>query len=306
MLEPHPAWPEDWATMYDAMDVDRGPHVEFYAGLVTPGVESLLDLGCGTGSITVAMAERMAPGARVVGVDLSPKMIEIARARAPEHDWVVGDICAPPVEGRFDLVVICFHTLQALLSEVDLLRCLRAVAARLAPGGRFAFDVYQPNLDWLASVDDAPRIARRFRDAAGRDFEVVERDGAYDPRSRILSGSWTLHDAATGERLPLAPIISPSICGGPSQTTSWTTWRPRASRSSSDTATSIDRRSDPARSDRSTCVVQADPETRPSGARAEGVAGPDLAARFAGVSLTGWGEGDRLRLHEEAAGPPVR
>ena len=215
MPDPDPAsdrddasvWRGGWADLYDAMDVDRTPHISFYASLVTPATRSLLDLGCGTGSITMAMAARMPEAARVVGVDLSPEMIAVARARAPAHDWRVGDLTAPPVEETFDLIVICFHTLQVLLDDADLARCFRGVAARLAPGGRFAFDLYRPNLPWLMALGPGPAVARRFADASGRRFEVIERDGAYDPVARVLSGSWTLHDAATGERMPLAPIV---------------------------------------------------------------------------------------------------
>jgi len=207
MSENDPAWPEGWASLYDAMDVDRRPHLDFYTGLVSPQTRSLLDLGCGTGSITLAMAEQMEPGGLVVGVDLSPRMIEIARGRAPEHRWEVGDICAPPVDGPFDLVVVCFHTLQVLLDEADLARCFGAVAERLSSGGRFAFDIYQPNLAWLSTVDPAPHVARRFHDRDGRRFDVIERDARYDSGLRVLSGSWTLHDAGTGEQLPLDPIV---------------------------------------------------------------------------------------------------
>jgi len=200
------AWPAGWSEIYDAMDLDRGLHLDFYSGLAGPDTRSLLDLGCGTGSITLAIAANMAPGASVVGVDLAPKMIEIARARAPQHDWRVGDIAAPGVAGQFDLVVICFHTLQLLLDDAAVAGCLSAVAGCLAPGGRFAFDIYRPNPDWLAAVDATPREARRYTDAAGRGFVVMDRDAAYDPETRILSGNWTLHEAATGAMVPLAPI----------------------------------------------------------------------------------------------------
>ncbi|SMY07365.1 class I SAM-dependent methyltransferase [Flavimaricola marinus] len=201
------AWPEGWATLYDAMDVDRAPHLTFYTRLTTPEVTSILDLGCGTGSITLAMAERMAPGGRVAGVDLSPRMIEIARTRAPEHEWRIGDIAEPPVDGPFDLIVCCFHTLQALEEEETLAKCFANVADLLAPGGRFAFDIYRPNLEWLTGPWEGTSVARRFEDEQGRPFHVVESDTHYDTDTRVLTSTWTLHDSTTDEALPLAPIV---------------------------------------------------------------------------------------------------
>jgi len=201
-----PAWPEDWAALYDAIDIDRQPHLDFYTGLVSGQTRSLLDLGCGTGSITLAMADRMAPGARIAGVDLSPKMIAIARARAPGLEWAVGDICAPPIDGKFDLVTVCFNTLQLLLDEADLVRCFDAVAWRLAPQGRFAFDIAQPNMAWLAAITSEPAVVRHYTNPQGRKFDVVERDGVYDPVTQVLSGAWDLVDAKTGEKMPIAPI----------------------------------------------------------------------------------------------------
>jgi SAM-dependent methyltransferase len=207
MSTPSSAWPDIWADLYDAMDVDRRPHLDFYCSLVTPDTQSLLDLGCGTGSITLAMAEGLPPGARVAGIDLSPRMVEICRSRAPRHEWAVGDIAAPPVTGPFDLVVICFHTLQAMLTDEDLQRCLDAVAGLMSAGGRFAFDIYRPNLAWLAGVTPDAAIARQFTDAQGRTVDVVETDGHYDPDTRILSGTWTLRDTATGAPIPVDPIV---------------------------------------------------------------------------------------------------
>jgi SAM-dependent methyltransferase len=66
----------------------------------------VLDLGCGTGSLALLAAEA---GHRVVGVDLSPRMVELARAKlalAPAT-VLVGDAAAPPVGGRtFDVVLV--------------------------------------------------------------------------------------------------------------------------------------------------------------------------------------------------------
>ncbi|MFG3267504.1 class I SAM-dependent methyltransferase [Streptomyces bobili] len=92
----------------------------------------LLDLGCGTGSLSLLAAER---GHRVTGVDLSPAMIEQARTKLAGRDavFLVGDAAAPPVgEERFDTVLVR-HVLWTL---PDPGRALRLWRDLLRPGGR--------------------------------------------------------------------------------------------------------------------------------------------------------------------------
>ncbi|MEU5593578.1 class I SAM-dependent methyltransferase [Streptomyces sp. NPDC020298] len=93
----------------------------------------VLDLGCGTGSLSLLAAER---GHRVTGVDLSPPMLELARAKLAGRDavFLLGDAAAPPVgEQRFDVVLVR-HVLWALPDPARVLRHWRGL---LRPGGRF-------------------------------------------------------------------------------------------------------------------------------------------------------------------------
>ncbi|WP_210574691.1 bifunctional 2-polyprenyl-6-hydroxyphenol methylase/3-demethylubiquinol 3-O-methyltransferase UbiG [Streptomyces sp. GESEQ-4] len=92
----------------------------------------VLDLGCGTGSLSLLAAEQ---GHRVTGVDLSPAMVALARAKLAGRDavFLVGDAAAPPVgEDRFDTVLVR-HVLWAL---PDPGRALRHWRELLRPGGR--------------------------------------------------------------------------------------------------------------------------------------------------------------------------
>jgi 2-polyprenyl-6-hydroxyphenyl methylase/3-demethylubiquinone-9 3-methyltransferase len=93
----------------------------------------VLDVGCGTGFLLERLAERGYVG---VGVDLSPESVEIAGRRLEEIGAgdrlraVVGSAYEPP-EGPFDLI-----TLTDVLEHLeDPVACLRALRARLAPGG---------------------------------------------------------------------------------------------------------------------------------------------------------------------------
>ncbi|MFF3336003.1 class I SAM-dependent methyltransferase [Streptomyces sp. NPDC002888] len=92
----------------------------------------LLDLGCGTGSLSLLAAER---GHRVTGVDLSPAMVDLARAKLAGRDAVFlhGDAAAPPVgEQRFDVVLVR-HVVWTLPDPGRVLRHWREL---LRPGGR--------------------------------------------------------------------------------------------------------------------------------------------------------------------------
>ncbi|MFE1912060.1 class I SAM-dependent methyltransferase [Streptomyces anandii] len=134
--------PVDWDAQAAVFD-DEPDH-----GLRDPGVRAawaerlrgwlpgrpaeILDLGCGTGSLSLLAAEQ---GHRVTGVDLSPAMVERARAKLAGRDavFLTGDAAHPPVgEQRFDAVLVR-HVLWAL---PDPARALRHWRGLLRPGGR--------------------------------------------------------------------------------------------------------------------------------------------------------------------------
>lgn len=98
-----------------------------------PGRPSdILDLGCGTGSLSLLAAEQ---GHRVTGVDSSPAMIGLARAKLAGRDaaFLVGDAATPPVgEQRYDVLLVR-HVLWTLPDPARVLRHWRGL---LRPGGR--------------------------------------------------------------------------------------------------------------------------------------------------------------------------
>ncbi|MFI8189067.1 class I SAM-dependent methyltransferase [Streptomyces sp. NPDC085946] len=97
-----------------------------------PRAGDVLDLGCGTGSLSLLAAEQ---GHRVTGVDLSPAMVALAREKLAGRDavFLLGDAAAPPVgERRFD-AVLARHVLWTLPDPARVLRHWRGL---LRPGGR--------------------------------------------------------------------------------------------------------------------------------------------------------------------------
>lgn len=99
---------------------------------LAPGL-TLLDVGCGPGTITVEFADRLAPG-RVVGLDAAAEVIAKASAdfTRPDLEFVVGDAYALPFDdGAFDIV----HTHQTLQHVADPVAVLREMRRVTKPGG---------------------------------------------------------------------------------------------------------------------------------------------------------------------------
>ena len=123
---------------------------------LVPGL-AVLDVGCGTGAITRGIAEAVAPGGRVVGVDVSEALIAAARR---EHGAVPGlvfevhDVHRLPFREEFD-VVTAARVLQWLARPAD---AIVAMARTARPGGRVL--VLDFNHDKLG-LEPAPRAAAR-------------------------------------------------------------------------------------------------------------------------------------------------
>lgn len=110
----------------------------------------VLDAGCGTGRVAVELARR---GHDVVGVDLDPSMLAVARREAPHLSWVEADLAhLDPADlgDPFDLVV-CAGNVVPLLAEGSEPAAVAALAAALRPGGAllcgFGLDVAHLPLD---------------------------------------------------------------------------------------------------------------------------------------------------------------
>ncbi len=97
----------------------------------------MLDAGCGTGRVAIELARR---GHHVVGVDLDPAMLDLARHKAPEMEWLQGDLASTVVadaagrQRRFDVAVAAGNVMIFLERGTEA-AVVANLAAHLRPGG---------------------------------------------------------------------------------------------------------------------------------------------------------------------------
>jgi SAM-dependent methyltransferase len=143
------------ARLYDPWSRSVTEDVAFYVGEARRVQPSVVELGVGTGRIAVPIASE---GIRVIGVDSSPGMLDVCRERAESAgvarlvELRLGDLRAPPVSERVELVLCPFRSYLHLRTDEERLDALRAARELLVPGGRLIFDVFAPGADDIAET----------------------------------------------------------------------------------------------------------------------------------------------------------
>jgi SAM-dependent methyltransferase len=143
------------ARIYDPWSRTVVEDVPFYVEEARRAGGPVVELCVGTGRIAVPIAVEGIP---VIGVDSSPRMLEVAAETAAlagvELDLRLGDLRDPPLEGEYPLVIIPFRSLLHMRTDEDRRSALRAVHRLLAPNGRFVFDVFTPSPEDIAETQD--------------------------------------------------------------------------------------------------------------------------------------------------------
>lgn len=133
------------AAMYDALDPDRSD-LEVYLAIADElGARRVLDVGCGTGTFALLLAEH---GLEVSAVDPAKASLDVARGKpgAERVRWIHGDATKLPVL-EVDLATITGNAAQAIVDERDWDGTLRGVYDALRPGGYLVFETRDPRCE---------------------------------------------------------------------------------------------------------------------------------------------------------------
>lgn len=155
----------DFAEVYDALtlNVPYDEIAEYYAKAIAEITDGkrLLDIGCGTGNLTIRLKKA---GFDVVGLDGSSEMLSRAAAKDSEIFWVCQDMTEAELGEEFDAAVSTLDSINHLESRDETERCFRRVNKNLKTGGAFVFDV---------------NTVYKHREILGNNTFVYDVDGAY-------------------------------------------------------------------------------------------------------------------------------
>lgn len=200
-FDPATSFGAEVAARYD--DEPRGDEadaVRFLSGLAAGG--PACEFAIGTGRIALPLA---ATGVRVDGIELSPDMLAVLRAKPGGSDIAVapGDMSTADAPGEpYRLLYLVFNTIGNLLTQDDQVRCFENAARHLTDGGVFVVET-GTGWGWLKGRRD-------FVDAeeVGQGHVVLDVN-RYDPATQMLEENH-VHIAADGIRMgPIVQRIAP-------------------------------------------------------------------------------------------------
>jgi len=181
--------------LYDVLEGERDDLDAYLAIAEEVGARTVVDVGCGTGTLACLLAAR---GLDVVGVDPAPASLEVAR-RKPHADrvrWVLGGAAElPPMQ--VDLATMTGNVAQVFVGGDDWDAALRAVHAALRPGGgRFVFETRRPEREaWREWTPERTRTVVRGVETWQEVTEV--RDGLVSFRTTFVFDDGVLTSDST-------------------------------------------------------------------------------------------------------------
>ena len=204
---------DQWAGIYDAVYSYLREDVPFYVEEARRAGGPVLELGCGTGRVSIPIAEA---GIDIVGLDSSIAMLDVARGKlqrlqgrggslalvnADMRDFVPeNDADSHLLDRKFNLALIPFRGFLSLLTVEDQMRTLRTVTEHLAPGGKLIFNIFVPDLNMLLQEGDVPYHFRDVTDPDTGERLVVWHQSSYDNQNQIINVRTIIEElGVTGE-----------------------------------------------------------------------------------------------------------
>lgn len=191
--------------IYDLENSSFEPDGPFLLGIARRTGNPVLELGCGTGRLTIPMSQA---GVEITGLDIVPEMLKLAREKANGVDipWVLADARTFRLNQTYRLIFESGSVFQHMLSRADQEAFLARVREHLDDDGLFVFGSFFPHLDMLESVEmEKEWFTTRHPD--GREIRVSGTEHYDELRQvKVETAYRRWNDASGQEVIKVAPL----------------------------------------------------------------------------------------------------
>jgi SAM-dependent methyltransferase len=175
---------------YDRI-VAKGDDIPFYLAQARAAEGPVLELGCGTGRLTIPLAKAGIP---MTGLDISEPMLQEARAKAAaagvDVTWVEADCREFSLGKKFKLILFPYHSIQHLHEMESLEALFKCVKKHLDKGGVFFVNAFNPSLKLLTRDTSRRYPVARYLDPSGSGEVIIEENNVYDDERQLNKITW--------------------------------------------------------------------------------------------------------------------
>lgn len=162
---------DDWAAVYDIVHAGLPGELDFYVKAASETTGNVLELGCGTGRITVPIAEL---GKTIVGLDISRPMLDRCMEKWTASCQVSGvskdrlklvqdNMSTFCLNETFSLIILPYRSFMHLLRSEEQRSCLEKIAEHLDDGGRFIMNMWVPSAAYIYAYSEKPETSEYAR-----------------------------------------------------------------------------------------------------------------------------------------------
>ena len=178
------------ANIYDGLNTSLSDLQFYKKWLLTNKDARILELCCGTGRLTIPIAQE---GYNICGVDYTSSMLERAQAKAIktglEINFIEADIRTLDLQEQFDFIFIPFNSIHHLYRNEDLFKALESVKRHLKDGGLFLFDCFNPNIQYIVENEKGQTVIAEYKTDDGRNI-LIKQTMRYESATQINRIEW--------------------------------------------------------------------------------------------------------------------
>lgn len=190
---------------YDAFNKPHEDDIPFYLAECRRARGGVLELACGTGRVTIPLKRA---GIDITGLDLAAPMLRQAKAKAAgaglEIRFHRGNAASFRLGRKYGLAFMAFNSMQHLGGAREIEGLFASVRRCLAPGGRFIFDVFNPDPRYLMRDPEELLPVAYYDDPSGEGKVMVNEQYSYDKGSQVSRIVWHFRREKDGKTVKKA------------------------------------------------------------------------------------------------------